>query len=159
MSTPDWDKVLAKIDKQIDSLPDDKLQPQPAAAPTRATPPGSPPAAGAPAPGTPAPRRETTAFGVFGRLLLAIALGVSILFWPYPARCGIGLFGYLAAVVTVFVAGVWSASWTWRHRTAPAHVLALLVALWGLVLGAVEVLPRVGYAVPNAVHPAEWVCK
>ncbi|HET7564654.1 MAG TPA: hypothetical protein VFJ96_06650 [Gemmatimonadaceae bacterium] len=160
MNTPDWDKELAKIDKHIASLPDEKLipQPQPGAkpqpTPTRATPAGSAPAAG-----VPAPRRETTAFGVFGRLLLAIALGVSMLFWPYPARCGFGLFGYLAAVVTVFVAGVWSASWTWRHRAAPAHVLALLVALWGLVLGAMEVLPRVGYAVPNAGHPAEWVCK
>ena len=160
MNTPDWDKELAKIDKHIASLPDEKLIPQPQPTPkpqptpTRATPAGSAPAAG-----VPAPRRETTAFGVFGRLLLAIALGVSMLFWPYPARCGFGLFGYLAAVVTVLVAGVWSASWTWRHRAASAHVLALLVALWGLVLGAMEVLPRVGYAVPNAGHPAEWVCK
>lgn len=157
MNTPDWDKELAKIDKHIASLPDDKLLPEPSStppAPARATPPSSAPAAGAPA-----PRRETTAFGVFGRLLLAVALGVSILFWPYPARCGFGLFGYLAAVVTVFVAGIWSASWTWRHRAASAHVLALLLALWGLVLGAIEVLPRVGYAVPNAGHPAEWVCR
>ena len=39
--------------------------------------------------------------------------------------------------------------WTWRHRAARAHVLSLLLVLWGLVLGAIEVLPRVGYAKPD----------
>jgi len=26
------------------------------------------------------------------------------------------------------------------------------------VLGAIEVLPRVGYAKPTPVHPAYWMC-
>jgi hypothetical protein len=39
-----------------------------------------------------------------------------------------------------------------------AHTLSLLLVLWGLVLGSVEVLPRVGYAVPTLQHPAVWSC-
>ncbi|HEX5439184.1 MAG TPA: hypothetical protein VFW98_18670 [Gemmatimonadaceae bacterium] len=149
MSTPDWDRQLAKIDKQLAALPDDEpARPQPARA------------GGAPAAPVPRPeRRPTTAFGVYGRLALSIALGVSMLFWPYPYQCGFGLFGYLAGAATVLVAGIWSAGWTWRHRTAPAHVVALLVAVWGLVLGGMQVLPRIGYAVPTAGHPAAWVCR
>ena len=31
--------------------------------------------------------------------------------------------------------------------------------LWGLVIGAVEVLPRVGYALASESHPAIWFCR
>jgi hypothetical protein len=48
--------------------------------------------------------------------------------------------------------------WTWRHRAARAHTLSLLIVLWGLVLAAVEVLPRTGYARPSADRPAAWAC-
>jgi hypothetical protein len=91
--------------------------------------------------------------------LLSIALGVGILFWPYDARCGFGLAGYLAAVGVVTASGIWSAVWTWRHRSARGHTLSLLLILWGLVLGAMEVLPRIGYGKPDVMHPATWVCK
>jgi hypothetical protein len=92
------------------------------------------------------------------RLVLAIALGVAIVFWPYESRCGVGLFGYLFAVAAVIAAGVWSSVWTWRHRAGRAHTLALLIALWGIVLGSMEVLPRIGYAKPDALRPAGWAC-
>ena len=78
--------------------------------------------------------------------------------WPYEARCGVGLAGYLAAVGVVTASGVWSAVWTFRHRAPRAHVLALLIMLWGLALAAIEVLPRVGYAIPTDKHPAAWTC-
>jgi hypothetical protein len=81
------------------------------------------------------------------------------LFWPYSARCGAGLLAYLGAVAVVIAAGWWSAFWTWRHRAAKGHVLALLLILWGLVLAAVEVLPRVGYARPDTDHPPTWMCE
>ena len=84
--------------------------------------------------------------------------GVAIVFWPYAARCGLGLGAYLAAVATLIAAGAWSAVWTWRHRAARSHALSLLLVLWGMVLGAIEVLPRAGYAVPTASHPANWTC-
>jgi hypothetical protein len=48
--------------------------------------------------------------------------------------------------------------WTWRHRTARAHVLSLLLVVWGVVLGAIELLPRVGYAKPDPLRPTGWTC-
>lgn len=148
-SMKDWEKELKKIDQQIEALPDgDEI--------LRPTPAGAPPAV---RPGAPvAPTRGST-FGALARLTLAVALGVGIMFWPYEARCGVGLAAYLGAVAVVIGAGVWSSVWTWRHRTARAHVLSLLLVLWGLILGATEVLPRVGYARPTLQHPAIWSCQ
>ena len=100
----------------------------------------------------------TSSFGVYARLTLAVALGVAIIFWPYVARCGLGLAAYLGAVAAVVISGVWSAVWTFRHRAARAHLLSLLLVLWGLVLAGLDVLPRVGYAKPTAEHPATWSC-
>jgi hypothetical protein len=147
MSPTNWDKEMAKIDKQLESISDEALLPS-----ARAK--------------TPAEKakivekqRTTSTFGVFARLVLAVALGIGILFWPYPARCGPGLFAYLGATAMVITAGVWTSVWTWRHRSGQAHVLSLLLIVWGIVLAAVEVLPRVGYAKPDAAHPAVWMCE
>jgi hypothetical protein len=150
MSERDWDAELRKIDEQLARVP--------AAPPPNA---GAAPVGAAPhrAPSLPAgPPAGTSNFGVYARLTLATALAVSIVFWPYAARCGFGLAGYLGAVATVIVAGAWSAVWTWRHRAARAHSLSLLLVLWGLVLAAMDVLPRVGYAIPTTAHPATWSC-
>jgi hypothetical protein len=154
MPDKDWDKELAKVDKQLASLSDEALLGTPVPVPAKA-------AKGAPAA---APTREakpaapTTNFGVYARLTLSVLLGVAMVIWPYPARCGPGLAGYLAAVVVVVTSGVWSAIWTWRHRASHAHTLSLLLILWGLVLGSLEVLPRIGYAKPDPRHPAGWAC-
>lgn len=142
----DWDREMAKIDKQLESISDEALFPTKSA---------------------PSPvvkqeniekQRSTSTFGVVLRLLLAVALGVAMVFWPYPARCGVGLFGYLGAVGVLIAAGLWSAVWSWRHRSGRAHVLSLLITLWGTVLGAIEILPRTGYATPTERHPAQWLC-
>ena len=131
----DWDAELKKIDKQLEGMSDSALIPAP--------PKGAPPAAKAAV----AAQRETTrTWPAFLRLALATALAVGILFWPYPSRCGVGLAGYLAAVSVVTVGGLWSSVWTWRHRTARAHILSLALVAYGLVLGAMEILPRTGYA-------------
>lgn len=146
MSDRDWEAELKKIDKQMERVSDEALFPA-KAAPT--------PQAKAAAVEQ---QRATSTFGVFARLTLAVALGVGMAFWPYSARCGLGLAGYLAAVAALVVSGVWSSVWTWRHRAAKAHTLSLLLVLWGLVLGAVDILPRTGYAVPTVDHPASWGC-
>ncbi len=146
MGTTDWDKEMAKIDKHLESVADRELL-------------STAPAKGQPAQLDPARARATSTLGVFARLVLAVTLGVAMLFWPYSARCGPGLLAYLGAVAVVIAAGWWSAFWTWRHRSAKGHVLALLLILWGLVLGAVEVLPRVGYARPDTDHPPTWMCE
>jgi len=146
MSDRDWDAELKKIDKQMARVSDESLAPaKQAPAAAAKTPAGGPPLA-------------TTSFGVFARLALAVALGVGILFWPYGARCGVGLAAFLGAVAALIVGGVWSSIWTWRHRAARAHTLSLLLVLWGLVLAAIDVLPRAGYAIPTAEHPATWAC-
>jgi hypothetical protein len=145
MSDRDWDAEMRKIDQQIASIPSQ------GATPVRAQPQG---AAAQVSPSRP----ETSTFGVMARLALACALGVAIVFWPYGARCGVGLAGYLGAVSTLIVAGVWSSVWTWKHRAAKAHTLSLLLLAWGIVLAAADVLPRVGYAKPSANHPAHWTC-
>ena len=143
MSDKNWDAEMQKIDRAMGKVSDDSLaKAAPAAKPMAAT-------AGVPA---------TSGFGVFARLSLAVALGVAIVFWPYSARCGLGLAAYLGSVAVLVGAGAWTAIWTWRHRAARGHVLALLLLLWGLVLASIEVLPRIGYAVPTANHPAQWTC-
>ena len=143
----DWDKELAKIDKQLESISDSALVP--------AAPKSAPPTARAE---VATERAQTRTWGAFLRLALATALGVGILFWPYPKTCGLNLAGYLVAAGAVTLGGLWSSVWTWRHRTARAHVLSLLLVLWGLVLAAIEVLPHAGYAKPDASRPAGWSC-
>lgn len=153
----DWDKELAKIDKQLESISDEALFPTKQVA---VTPPARGSKGAAPAAREPnaVAQQTTKTWGAFLRLALAVALGIGMLFWPYASRCGVGLYGYLGAVAAVIVGGVWSAVWTWRHRTAAAHVLSLLIILWGIVLGSQEILPRIGYAKPSPVHPANWAC-
>jgi hypothetical protein len=143
----DWDAELKKIDRQLESMSDSALIPAP--------PRNAPPAAQAQ---VAAERASTRTWPALLRLALAAALGVGILFWPYPRQCGVGLGGYLVAVAVVLLGGLWSSVWTWRHRTARAHVLSLLLVVWGIVLGAIEILPHAGYTKPDASRPAGWSC-
>ena len=150
-----WDKELAKIDKQLSSISDEALLaksetvpgPAPAAAKAAATLAASPSGA-----------KPTTTLGVMLRLGLAAALGVGMVFWPYPSRCGPWLFAYLGAAGVLMSAGLWSAVWSWRHRSHKSHILSLLLVLWGGTLAAAEVLPKLGYAIPSEDHPAAWLC-
>jgi hypothetical protein len=144
MMDRDWERELAAIDKQLASVSDEQLSAR-VATPTVAAPPRVPPSGVPRAPAGMSGDGPTPA-GVLLRLGLAVALGVGILFWPYANRCGVGLAGYLAAVSTVAAAGVWTAMSTWRARAARSHVLALALIAWGIVLAAIEILPRVGYA-------------
>jgi hypothetical protein len=138
----DWAKEMADIDKQLESVSDQQLFPEKKGATTgeKAAEVGD--------------REVAKSWPAIVRLLLSVVLGVAILFWPYDARCGLGLTGYLFAVTAVAAGGVWSAIWTWRHRTGPAHVLSILLIMWGLMLGATEVLPRIGYA----KEALSWSC-
>ncbi|MBA3672142.1 MAG: hypothetical protein H0W68_09000 [Gemmatimonadaceae bacterium] len=143
----DWDAKLKKIDRQLESMSDSALIPAPstnAAAPVKAA--------------VVAERAATRTWPAFLRLALASALGVAILFWPYSRQCGLALSGYLVAVTAVLLGGLWSSVWTWRHRTARAHGLSLLLILWGIVLGAAELLPRIGYAQADSTRPNGWSC-
>ncbi len=161
MTDRDWDAELRKIDQEMAKA---ASRPAPAAAPPQAAAPSAPMSApmslpsGAPMAAPLGAAPATTSFGVYARLTLAVALGVAIIFWPYVARCGVGLAAYLGAVAAVVVSGAWSAVWTFRHRAGRAHFLSLLLVLWGLVLAGLDVLPRIGYAKPTTEHPATWSC-
>lgn len=162
----DWDKELAKIDKQLASMSDSDLlgeQARPALPAGQAV--GKPGARKSSAPPAPVPQDETPGvsggakFMLYARVGLSVALGVGMMFWPYDAKCGAGLGLYLGAVAAVLISGIWSAVWSWRHRAARLHMLSLLLVLWGLVLGGLDILPRIDYAKPSLLHPATWACK
>lgn len=99
-----------------------------------------------------APRRALVA--LWGRVLLAAALGAVMTQWPYPHPCGLPLLGYLGAVAAVMLAGAWIAFASWRLHRGVAHILSLILFYWGIVLAAEQLLPRIGYA----AEPAVWRC-
>ena len=92
--------------------------------------------------------------GPWARLLLGLALGTMIAWWPYPRNCGFPLLGYLGAVLTIILGGGWAAVSSWRYRAHLAHIISLILMLYGIMLGAAELLPRTGYAVDQAT----WGC-
>jgi hypothetical protein len=160
MST-DWDKELAKIDKQLASISDEELMKANAPAPAVPAQKGvaRPAAAQPPARVGEKPPRK---WALYVRLALALALAVGILFWPhaeYSIACGVNLFLYLGGAALITGAGMWSAIWSWRHRSGAAHIVSLGIMIWGLVIGASEVLPRVGYANTPGDVPPTWLCE
>ena len=164
MSSRDWEKELAAIDRQLASIPDEALVPKPQAAPpATGARPQPVPAAARPAPGpviVETPKRRWRAIvGLLVRLAIGLAAVAAVVLWPYDARCGAGLAGYLAVVAVIGLAGLWTSVAAWRHRAAFFHVLGLALMVTSGVFAAREVLPRVGYAMPTMEHPAIWVCR
>lgn len=149
----DWDKEMAEIDKLIAKQPvGTPGKPVPAAA-AGAGSVSAAPAARALAPATQGRRAVLTAW-VRVMLGVLVAAGVT-LWWPYANACGIGLYAYAAATGGVVLAGLWGAATAWSRRLGLAHVVALLVALWGAGLLAKVILDRTTYV----RHPAVWVCR
>jgi len=142
----DWDREMREVDKLLAKLPD--------ADPTLGR--GVPTvprisqshvahgAAGGGAPGSLARGREW--LSTWTRVGLGVLLGVGMMAWPYTHGCGLKLIFYLIGVSTLVVAGVWSSLSSWRRRLGFAHLLSQMLIIWGLVLAAREVLPRIGYA-------------
>jgi hypothetical protein len=92
--------------------------------------------------------------GLWFRVFLGFALGGMMLSWPYAHECGLPLSGYLLAVIAVMLAGGWAAVSAWKFRAPLAHVLSLILFFWGIVLGAEQLLPRIGYSIDRAT----WEC-
>jgi len=102
----------------------------------------------------PRPNELPSLAGLWGRVTLALALGVMMTANPYFRECGLPLFGYLFAVVSVILAGGWVAVLSWQMRNEVTHILSLVLILWGLILTSDVLLPRSGYA----AVPATWQC-
>lgn len=169
MTDRNWEAELAKIDKQLSSISDEQLVAERKAA--AQAPAGQAPAARAAAVSAPAAapaakggataaaaRPAAGAWASWLKVTLAVAGAVGLMFWPWPGRCGLPLYGFTAATGAVSLLGLWSAVGTWRHRLGLAHAASLVVVVWGLLLGAREILPRVGYAIPTAERAAGWTC-
>ena len=161
MTDRNWEAELAKIDKQLASVSDERLLADSKPVPTGK---GAAPAALA-APKSAAPVRAvapsaagTRPWLAWVKVTIAVAAAAGLMVWPWPARCGLPLWEFTAATGGVALLGLWSAIGTWRHRLGLAHVASLLVIVWGMLLGAREILPRVGYAVPTADRTAGWSC-
>jgi hypothetical protein len=140
----DWDKEMADIDKVIAKG---------GGVPTQGNAPVTRSTSGAAVAGGAGGGRLAVATTWF-RVILGLLLAVAITQWPYANACGLNLAMYLGAIATVIVAGLWSTVSSWNRRLGFAHLLSLGVLLWGLVLGAREVLPRIGYA----RQVRSWTC-
>ncbi|HMS01694.1 MAG TPA: hypothetical protein PKE51_01910 [Gemmatimonadaceae bacterium] len=166
MTDRDWEKELAKIDRQLASISDEELS-RPSAPPAggAGVPPPSRAAVTAPAarvPLTAAPAGASSGKAkawAWTKVTLAATAAVGLWVWPFPARCGPPLIGLVAAAGATALLSLWSARGTWRHRLGVGHVLSLVAFASALVLGAREVLPRVGYAMPTFDRPATWSCQ
>ncbi len=158
MPDRNWDAELAKIDKQLASVSDEQLRAARTPATGNAAKGGSPRAdvsMVAPAP-TISRGRSWTAWL---KVVIAVVAVLTVVLWPWPARCGVPLIVYTAATGGVVLLGVWSATGTWRHRLGLAHVTSLLVIALAVVLAAREVLPRAGYAIPTELRGQTWICE
>jgi hypothetical protein len=109
-------------------------------------------------PAAPGRRSWRAQVALLFRLALGAAVVAALVYWPYPAACGAGLAVYLGLVAALGLAGLGTSTSAWRHRAPFVHVLGLAMITAAAVLGAREVLPRVGYAVPVAGVPATWQC-
>ena len=145
-----WDKELADIDRVIEKQ---------GSAPPRGAPPALPPAATP----SPAPRVPSVAEPAIARgslvmtwfwVGLAVLLAAALPLWPYGKTCGLQLFFYLGASALACLAGATGAVHSWRTRRGLAHLIALVVVVLAGVMGAREVLPRIGYA----AQAETWLC-
>ncbi|HEX2218670.1 MAG TPA: hypothetical protein VHG35_07675 [Gemmatimonadales bacterium] len=94
------------------------------------------------------------AIALWARVALGVTLSALVTQWPYGRTCGWSLAAYIGAVSMVVVAGLWIALVSWKLRSGAAHAMAFLLLIWGMVLAAERVLPRVGYAADQA----SWLC-
>jgi len=143
------DQLLRQLPQADPTLRGGSRPSRPARPPGAATPPK-------PQPVVPQPVLTTQQVaGVWARLAAAGLFGVAVTQWPYPTGCGWWLVLYFGVVGCVLVAAGWAAATAWRHRLAIAHVFALVVAFWGIVLAAEQILPRIGYAAETMT----WRCE
>jgi hypothetical protein len=105
--------------------------------------------------GTLAPTSPDDLLGPWARLSLGLMLGITIAWWPYQRGCGFALAGYLGVLLIIILAAGWAAMSSWRHRSALAHTLSVILLVYGILLIMSELLPRAGYAVDRA----SWACE
>ena len=149
---PQHDPMAGVVDRLLAQLPGLQGQPEPPRTPATRSSNGFGPMNIVPRPEVSPQRRM---LGMWFRVALALSLAVTMGWWPYSRSCGFPLLGYLSAVTTVIVAGIWAAMASWKVRSGLAHTIALILVLFGFVLAGSELLTRNGYAVDRAT----WQCE
>ena len=145
----DWDKEMREVDRLLAKLPE--------ADPNLVS--GRVPTLKKPVPVGATPRSDAGPtglewIGTWARVVLGLLIGVGMTQWPYTHGCGLHLLFYGVGVAAVLAAGIWSSLSSWKRRLGVAHLLSLLLIIWGLGFTAREVLPRIGYARAQGV----WLC-
>lgn len=146
MVEDNWKSQLKKIEREFDGLPP---EPSPAFQKLQTEEERR------------AKERTLTRAAIIGstaRLILVLALGAALVMWPYSRACGAGWFGYVGVEGVIIAGGLWVAITTWRARLPKLHVLSMLIVLVGLALVAAEIMPRIGYAVTDPLHPPQIWC-
>ncbi len=157
-------KDAVVVDRLLEGLffGDDASTTKPAQTPKRTVPsrpsmPGARPVTSArPSLGTPrvGGASENGRLGTWARIAIGCLVAGAMTQWPYAHACGFNLGIYLAAVGMVIVAGAWGGSFAWKNRLVLAHIVSQGILVWGFVIAAGQVLPRVGYAREQAT----WGC-
>lgn len=155
----DWDKELAEIDKL---MAPQGAEPRPPAL-SRAEGSGRGdlvPAASAKDPARSEDPRRLTAVArprsatVWLVTLLGPIGAAGLLIWPYPKACGLSLGVYLVGLLAVWGASIWAMRTAWAAQRAVAMIIGVVTLVASLMLVALEVLPRVGYARDSLT----WTC-
>jgi hypothetical protein len=95
--------------------------------------------------------------GIWVRLVLIAALGVSLFWWPYGRHCGIPLAAYLFSNGIVIIGAVALGVRGWRDRLPWVFIgsTACVALAWTVI--ALNVLPRLGYS-PAGGANVGWSC-
>lgn len=145
MSEIDWNVELRKIEREYDGLPPERSRTQvrlqkiqEIAAKDRFY-------------------ERLSLIGIWARLILIWALGLSLFWWPYGSHCGMPLTGYLLSNVVVIVGAASLAVHGWRDRTLGLFIgsAGCVVVAWTVI--ALNVFPRLGYS-PAGGKSLGWSC-
>lgn len=145
MSDIDWNLELRKIERQYDGLPPERSRTQirlqkiqEIAAKDRFL-------------------ERLAVIGIWVRVVLVAALGVSLFWWPYGRGCGMPLAAYLSSNGIVIIGAVTLAARAWRDRLPGAFLgsTGCVALAWTVI--ALNVMPRLGYS-PAGGASIRWSC-
>lgn len=95
--------------------------------------------------------------GLWARLVLVVALAVSLFWWPYGHECGFPLASFLLSNAMVIVGGAAIAVRTWNDRMVWPFAASMLFAVVAWTVIALHAFSRFGYPSLGEAHP-RWSC-
>jgi len=95
--------------------------------------------------------------GIWVRLILIAALGVSLFWWPYGRSCGMPLAAYLFSNGIVIIGAGTLAIRSWQDRLPWLFSGSTVCVALAWTVIALNVMPRLGYS-PAGRPSAAWSC-